>query len=340
MADEVATPQLRAEEEPIQTPDRGKDLTRVPLHTTPIGISRPFGLMDIFRKWQPMGIRVVINLPYIGNDKDFMFYIRPHPFIPYYPQMTWGSAPGLYRMLHPVLHLSGVETSSVTHEGDDVPIPEGVSIYQHSPPPTLAIISQWYRLWRGSMKYRLRAVSSFACQGYMQAALIRGVNDMPSGGYDFNTSQIVVTRKDRTYNQAFLNSYLCADASMFRHMEFVVPFEYESEWYDMATPYHIAYTPQTAVTPFRNLVGVGIRGQIASNNTENQIMFELEYAAGDDFELGIPMPPTLIGNFGSMDNTQNDPVKQEIAQNGLLIPNDIMVSTSRSSWTMKARKVR
>ena len=31
-------------------------------------IPRPFGFSHLINQWQPMGIRVTLNIPFIGND--------------------------------------------------------------------------------------------------------------------------------------------------------------------------------------------------------------------------------------------------------------------------------
>ena len=51
---------------------------KVPVTTMP----RPISMANLIYQWQPMGYRVVLNLPFVGDDSSFLFYIRNGPFIP------------------------------------------------------------------------------------------------------------------------------------------------------------------------------------------------------------------------------------------------------------------
>lgn len=50
---------------------------------TPHGISPgTFDLDHYIKTWQPMGIRVIVNLPFIGDDATPIIFIRANPWIP------------------------------------------------------------------------------------------------------------------------------------------------------------------------------------------------------------------------------------------------------------------
>ena len=51
-------------------------------------IPRPFGFEHLIHQWQPMGIRVTLNIPFVGNDRDYLFAIRNGPFIPDYQPIS------------------------------------------------------------------------------------------------------------------------------------------------------------------------------------------------------------------------------------------------------------
>lgn len=67
-------------------------------------------------------------------------------------------------------------------------------------------------------------------------------------------------------------------------------------------------------------------------------MFELEYAAGDDFELAIPIPPHGAWDLGArVDVGGTGSLATKLAYEGYTIPNDTYVTDGNKSFSLKAR---
>lgn len=212
-------------------------------------IPRPFGFTDVIHQWQPMGIRVKLNLPFTSNDQDFLFAIRNGPFIPLlsykykdsskevdfvkdkpidytkthfstledYDSYAWNN-------MHPVTHA----TSLLKYVNADN---SAVYITQYDNPPPLAAFSTMFRRWRGTMHYRIRVVSGFTTQGYIFASVIKNAPQIPAVLNEFTTTT-GPPRQDHSYREAMINSYIMGDTAMFRHFEIQMPYEYPTPYYD------------------------------------------------------------------------------------------------------------
>jgi len=335
MADIVETPTVTAEDLGDNAPTQEAEFKEVPKAVSnTLALPRPISLKDLIHHWNPMGIRVVVDLPFIGDDRSFLFMIRPQPYIPWLPlnaytpnALNWMR---FYDNMRPVIHDVG------TDDGTSYALPPGISIFQHSPPPLFSELSAAYRKWRGSIKYRLRCVTNFTASGYMITSMFRRVQ-RSLGAKNFFTTATRMFRNDTSFNQGMYNAWLTSDVSMYRHTQFVVPYEYIEPWRDHARmAFNASYimTPANACTNLNleNLVGVGIRGAVAASDTENQIVFELEYAAGDDFELAVPFPPSESWTWGmQVDKTDIATDSQRLAYEGLVIPTNEWTTDGNST---------
>lgn len=324
-----------APEQPVQEP-----VTRPVVK--PMPFCRAVSIKELIRQWNPTGWRVNVNLPFIGDDRAYMFYIRPQPEIAWLPSINALGMPGMgtYWYYHSPLLLDVIPALNNADYTVAINIPTGtggqpaVTLNQHSPPPLLAEITRMYRKWRGSLKFRLRVVSNFATQGYVFTTFIRRAYQYKNT-HQFFSQHMPVARYDETYNQGMQNCYLVSDLSMFRHINMIAPYEYIADWKDRAETLELFSDADlfttTCISDLDNLIGVGIRGQIASESTANAISFELEYAAGDDFELAMPMPPaagTFLNQTGLITGGTAS-VEQTIAVSGVTIPSTrYEVSTS------------
>lgn len=251
-----------------------------PLINTP----RTFGLEELIRRWQPTGFRVIINLPFTGNDQDYLFVIRPNPYIPYpgdigFSPLNAGFDVAVWNAFRPVLH--GSTLPSI--------LESPISISQHSPPPILSTLSTAYRFWRGSLKYRIRAVTNFTTQGYLFYTMLKNTTDLP-GQFNPFVVQPPYNRADLSYLPEMMNNYVTLDLSQMRHAEIQAPFEYPVPFRDHFEELHRATNPNNRDTTLsiatgNNLIAFGLRGSINSSSTTSQAIFEIEYCAGEDFEF-------------------------------------------------------
>lgn len=342
--------------------------SRVPTTQFPRG----FDFEHLIHQWQPMGIRAVLNLPFYGNDKDYILAIRNGPFIPsntYVYSDSSGQDPKTTDFPNPKNRDLTTMTQynmyawnnmiNVTHAYDlgkkiDAKTPP-ITITQYDEPPILSSLSTMFRRWRGTMHYRLRVVSGFTTQGYVFASLIRNSPSFISVNNAFHRAK-GVKREDSSYREAMINSYVMGDTAMFRHFEFQVPFEYPVPYYDQyawigrrsrpAKNFAWGTPPSTGklvIEPFRpikgephgdNYVMIGLRGDIATSVENSQISFEIEYRAGDDFQFADPFLPFPLHYLRPIYRTaKSSPTKAIIS-----IPSDTYYTDGLGVPTAKATK--
>lgn len=261
-----------------------------------------FDMNHYIRTWQPMGIRVLLNLPFVGDDSTPIFFIRVNPHIPYYQNL---SPSYIYTLSNtfPII-LGSRKTSLIT---DDL----GIQVTQYDNPPPLAVLSRSFRRWRGGMQYRIRTVGNFTQQAYLQSWPI--YNRVPSVGiHNPYATNPILPLKDDTFMEGMLNSYVMSDLSFQRHIEVQAPFQYPTKYFDQFQWLKRTVTPPTytkdedgvitVTSPpdnsptGENWIAVAVRGTIATQST-GQISFELEYRGGDDFQFADPF--LLDTNFNA-----------------------------------------
>lgn len=317
--------------------DNSSPLAEQPNSVVPlINTQRIFGVNDLIHRWQPTGFRVVVNLPFQGNDQDYLFMIRPHPFIPY--PGDFGKTDkdrdydlALWNAFRPVIH-GAVSTPSI--------LKSPISISQHSPPPILSTMATAYRYWRGSLKYRIRSVSNFTTQGYLFYTLLRNTSDEP-GLYNPFGVQPPVNRSDTSYLPEMTNSFISLDLSQSRHAELQVPFEYPMPYKDTYEDMYKALSMPSknshlTIPTGRNLIAFGLRGAITSQSTTSQAIFEIEYCAGEDFQFS---GENLLGSKFSKSQISflqtKDPYGSDVAKRSPFIVPQILGSDGRSWFSVK-----
>lgn len=304
-------------EEPVQTlqeQPQETQVTKLKLQApeTTMQIPRPINVFAAIHQWQPMGFRVTIKLPFVGNDWSYLFLIRNGPFIPnysrtleYVPELSSVGVYGFNNMrpvfLNPEPLITDKPTvNAVTTYPDNYQIT--MSVYDF--PPLLSTLAECFRRWRGDMQYRVRVVAGFGTQGYLVGSTLKN-EIMPIGIYDEYKQTPLVSRNDFSYRELMAHSYVMSDTSMFRHLELTVPYDYPTPFYDQydwishrVVPAGISEgkgfsTRHTCVIAPHgdNFVVVGLRGSIDAPSTTT-MQFELEYRAVEGFQFSEPgLPP-------------------------------------------------
>lgn len=251
-----------------------------------------FDLDHWIKTWQPMGIRITVNLPFIGDDSTPIFYIRANPYIPYY----YNRSPNyIYNLSNTFPIILGSRSTSLI--ASDL----GIQVTQYDNPPPLAILSRSFRRWRGSLQYRIRTVGNFTQQAYLQSWPI--YNRIPPVGiHNPWATNPILPLKDDSFMEGMLNSYVMSDLSFQRHIEVQMPFQFPVKYYDQyrwlnaqcAIPSYTTANEQIKVTSYpikmphgENWIALAVRGTIAAQST-GQITFELEYRGGEDFQFADP----------------------------------------------------
>lgn len=291
-----------------------------------LSMPRPMSFSSLIHQWQPMGYRVVVNLPFVGNDSDFLFYIRNGPFIPgvveysdvnYNDRPTYPASVESYaRNNMAAVFLFGDEFKQYP-EFTDPKKNFPVTLTQYDAPPPISALAQSFRRWRGSMQYRIRVVAGSITQGYIIITPLKNVF-VPIAIYDQFQTRPAIQRQDRSYCSSMMNSYGLVDAAMMRHAEISMPFDYPVPYYDQYAWMARRVAPSISWSGLKagggkpvdakpwgetvdaephgdNFIAVGLRGALAASITGSQLEFELEYRCGEDFQFADPfLPPQYL----------------------------------------------
>nr|ULF99661.1 MAG: putative capsid protein [Picornavirales sp.] len=262
-------------------------------------------------RWQPMGYRIVINLPFVADDINPLFAIKVTPY------------------LHPVIQFRGT-TTTVTNGSlysNVYPSPStlsstavGVTCTRYDMPPILATVAMAHRFWRGSMKYGLRCVSNFAAQGYVILTVAKGLigSQIDTRTASLATQHRPIQGLDTSARRYMHNSYLKSDISFFRHNEITVPFEYPVPYYDTYSSLDEERAMGDQEIPEvncpDNFVVAYNRGGITGSTAGAQVVYELEYCPGDDLEFSQQLVYSRqqleVNNFNvtrDLNSTLSDP---------------------------------
>lgn len=360
-------------EEPLLAPaanqtlgTTGKDLpeqTRVASRVVP----RPMTILSLIHQWQPMGIRIVVDLPYIGNDQNFLFLLRNGPFIPRWDYIYDDSKPDEGKpKLDVNKQMKQYAWNNMRNVWFGSPLDKytwgksGVKITQYDYPPSLATLAACFRRWRGDMQYRFRVVAGFATQGYTIIAPVKNVFS-PILIYDEYYTFPAITRQDCSYREAMINAYVMADTSMFRHAEVTVPYEYPAPWYDQYNWMMHRVSPKSYATNVNsgsvdrnkptniittephgdNWIGFGLRGKIETTQTGGQIVIELEYRAQEGFQFadpGLPMKDFVTPYQTTINDTAHKYDAIKTVPDPELTSDGLFVITSREGVSAKVAR--
>ena len=282
-----------------------------------------------------MGIRVVIDLPFTGNDQDFLFLIRNGPFIPYWSLDYSVTKPDIGPKNQPpngwptnYRQFAWNNCRNVMHgfkSAQNFPPDYGIHISYYDLPSILSTFALAFRRWRGDMQYRIRTVAGFATQGYIVLGQLKNYFQ-PICLYDEYSQHVGIQRQDASYRELMQNSYVLGDTSMFRHFEINVPYEYPVPWYDQYAWINRRISPHRYITPSGdsfpsapitlephgdNFVAMGLRGNLAASQVGAQIEFELEYRAVEGFQFSDPflLPKDLAETHKTLLTNDFDKVK-------------------------------
>lgn len=155
---------------------------------------RQMNMTSLIYQWQPMGMRIVLNLPFISDDKSFLFYIRNGPFIPLppvpvdqtdYSDTPYALGPGTFNPYPFTVSTYGYNnTRPVFLATDKVgPYPDYddpkkdfvITLTHYDLPPPIAAFASAFRRWRGDMQYRIRVIAGFVTQGYIIITPLKNV---------------------------------------------------------------------------------------------------------------------------------------------------------------------
>lgn len=294
-------PSQTLQEQPLAT-----SVVTLPVQASskPEAIPRSLSCLHLIHQWQPMGIRVTLKPPFVGNDWGALFVIRNGPLVPRYgkpvysknghmcSRYAYNNTRNVYLQPAPDFKMGQLRTS--------FPADYKITCSTYDHPSVLSTLSQCFRRWRGDMQYRIRVVAGFATQGYLIGTIVKN-EVMPVGIYDEFNETPILTRNDFSYREMMTHGYLMSDTSMFRHLEVTVPYDYPTPFYDQYDWLahriqdnfiggKVDFSSTVQVPCGDNFVFIGLRGAIDTpSNTEMQ--FELEYRALEGFQFAEPGYP-------------------------------------------------
>lgn len=299
-------------------------------------------------KWNPMGIRIVLNTPYVPSDFDPIFNIRVNPLVPdpaYYHQLTDSAAP--YSNLFPVNASSGTGISF--NEGFPFFFLESrekskLFITHYGPEPMLSRLSRYARFWRGGISYSLRCTSNFTHQGNLVAYRTgplplphaNNENSVNDTGIDWLRMRPYLYKRSQYVNTDMANTFIQSDLSVERHLMITVPYELPYPYFDQSTyedfgfysgfkigdNFRTEQYPYTSSIPYADNIEVSLKGAVAGGG-DNQITYELYYKAEPDFTFGeFIIPPCAMD-----ENISFLTFHQAIARRAITFPADLVEGT-------------
>jgi len=306
-------------------------------------IPRPISMMSLIYQWQPMGIRVTLKLPLIGNDQFPLFLIRNGPFIPMWnhsykdtstntfkPDVVDGNAkppvPGpLKQYAFNNMRNVWVGSQNYWYPAAEPPL----SLAFIDLPPLLSSLSMAFRKWRGDLQYRFRVTANFGVQGYMLTFPIKN-QFSPIATYDEYGQQPAIRLDDYSYRCGMQDSYVLSDASMFRHLEVTMPYEYPADYYDQYEWMErrvSVYACQNAKLDMNstyiskephgdNWIAFALRGALKTSSA-SYVSIDLEYRACENFEFADPAIPPQTFSLSSYKMISSRP---EALDNFKLLP--------------------
>lgn len=283
-------------------------------------IDTDIDFIHLINRWQPMGFRVVVDLPYVGDDSTPIVAIRVNPLIE--PVSLWmcsTAAAVSTEMTRTPIYPLPIQVDTLN---------TSVTVTRYDHPPALSIAAAAHRFWRGSIMYRFRSVTNFVTSAYIFACLARGLIATEVPRFDGTGASVPsndlrnqvrwIPGVDVSPRRWMSNAYVMSDASMNRHLEVVAPFEYPVQFFDN---YRHAFELNKRSNLNNEIVETNCpdnfillynRGPITSPTPGAQLIFELEYAPGPDFELSTEF---AFSRYNLEVNLRNN------ASNDLILPN-------------------
>lgn len=237
------------------------------------------GPLDICRRLQPMGKRIIVKQPYLSDESSPIFAIRIDPIVPH-PESS------LFPVDDPVYILPANKFNPILTT-------PSVTCVTYDVPPPISPISLAYRYWSGEMIYSIRTISSAISQGYLIFGIARAKHARDIIAADATNSKQNVWREiigiKETFQSFMMESYNQVDLSLYRHCQVRVPFNRSVDMVDIykqyaaraATYNNAAYTAEDAC----DFLVCGIRGATSTNVESAELTFEIEMAGGFDFML-------------------------------------------------------
>ena len=247
----------------------------------------PIGNFDLIRRWMPTGYRVVVETPFISNDMSPLFAIKVTPLLPS-THITYNGGTELMGLMR----YAPIYPNPNSFGPQDKPT---ITVTRYAEPPLLGVLAHYYRYWSGSLKYRIRTISSFVSSGCIYSGILRSTNEWIStseSDLDVRVNNRFIYGCNDSLSHC-IHAHTVVDPSMFRHMETEVPYQEMTPVKDLS---YECLNPASARHSFLTFYNVGT---LATGAEKSVITFEIDICAGDDFmfysEIGPPQLSSTLG---------------------------------------------
>lgn len=150
----------------------------------------------------------------------------------------------------------------------------------------LSKLSLGYLGFRGSLKFRLRAITGSITHGIIEVFPLR---EIPTAKMNIDPlTETYPWTRNVTINDGRMETYLTGDLSSEKHFEFTVPYSLPLPYYKWKDFEDFEETLVRA-WPAETWIGIAFRSPVYSANT-SRVIFALDIAAGPDFEFVYPIP--------------------------------------------------
>lgn len=318
---------------------------------------KPISVTSQIYTWQPTGLRVVIDLPVVGNDKSFLFTLRNHPLIltPGMCTFYFQRPCSVYGNLFPLRHSTANSEEGYTYSNVSN---SSITFVQHSPPPLATWLALSHARWRGGISWQFRTTSQFTNQANCFVTKFPAINedfaalDGQTVPCDDGTDQPAYTQtvepilhRMTWYQDTFqASSFVNADLAVQRHVEIDVPFELPVPCVDTREMVRYgsctSYLTSQCNPVFNQHVAFGLKGGIDAGSGPQQISFEI-YMKLNPLDtqfanfMGLPYFLAEFDQIAFMDDYNMAPGKNSITKPNTLIRNNVTtwwnISESTSS---------
>jgi hypothetical protein len=276
-----------ATELPASIPDT-RNLPEQPVTSIKFASDNQVEFLDTSIRYQPVGQRLVIQLPYITDDNQPILAVRISPFMGDSPISAARGGKNVYYT--PFYPLPGNEHVIINKPA--------VYMVKYDHPPALHYLACAHRFWRGSIKYLFRCVSNFTVQGYMRCGVIKGTisQEIITDFSDIGNSLANTNRKVWGCNDGnrrlTANAFVRSDLSMFRHIEVECPYENTEPFVDhyrwlshLGDCMANSSVNQGSYMPPDNFIILAAGSPLTSPVEGSQLIYDIEIAAGLDFQV-------------------------------------------------------
>lgn len=189
-----------------------------------------FSLTNTIYTWQPVGLRIVINVPAVTDNVHPLFALVANPLFmhPYYLQKRFGYLNNNY---------GGIFINNVQPAFTPNVVNTGVKFTWYNVPCITAMLALFHRKWRGDISFMLKTTGSFVNYGVISASPSYGAtipyqkSELQFPNMADARPKVVGYPTTNCYDSQ-MNATVLSDISSERHMQVTIPYRHPQPWFD------------------------------------------------------------------------------------------------------------